>query len=95
MLKLTISCLWVCVVTLASAYTMVTIKSRQAEVAAKAEIENINYEKTRPMNVPMIANGAVQGYIVMEFSYTADLHEGTESKLPIEAFIIDEAFKTL
>lgn len=95
MMRLVISCLWVCVVTLASAYTAVVLKARQSDVSAKVEVEKINYDRTRPMNIPMIANGAVQGYVVIQFSYTADSHDGAESKQPIEAYILDEAFKTL
>jgi len=95
MMKIIISCLWICAVTLASTYAAVLFKSRQAEASANAEPEKVIYEKTKPINVPMIANGKVQGYIVAEFSFTADLEDGRPSKLPIEAFILDEAFKHL
>src|SRR5258708_3928191 len=95
MLRLVVSCLWICAVTLASAYTVIMLKARHAEAAATAEIDKVGYEKTRPINVPMIANGSVQGYVVVQFSYTAVAKEGQFSTVPIEAFILDEAFKTL
>jgi hypothetical protein len=73
----------------------VALKAHYAMVAAHPPVEKTTYEKTKPINVPMIANGAVQGYVVAEFSYTAELEEGLISKPPIEAFILDEAFKKL
>ncbi len=95
MLRLIVSCLWICVVTLASAYAMIVMKTRHAEASAHVEIDKTGYEKTRPINVPIIANGALQGYVVVEFSYTADAEQGKRSAVPIEAFILDEAFKSL
>jgi hypothetical protein len=95
MLRLVISCLWVCVVTLGSAYTMIVVKTHHAEAAANAGADNVGYEKTRPINVPMIANGSVQGYVVVQFAYTANAEDKKQANVPIEAFILDEAFKTL
>jgi hypothetical protein len=95
MLRLVISCLWVCAVTLGSAYAMVMIKTHHAEAPAHAPVDKIGYEKTRPINVPMIANGSVQGYVVAQFSYTANAEDKKQVNVPIEAFLLDEAFKTL
>jgi len=97
MLRLIISCLWVCIVTLGSTYAVIMVKARQAEAAARAatEINKIGYEKTRPISVPIIASGSVQGYVVVQFSYTSDVEDSKKSTVPIEAFILDEAFKTL
>lgn len=95
MLRLMISCLWICAVTLGSAYTVIAMKSRHAEAAVADSIDKVGYDKTRPINVPMIANGAVQGYVVVEFAYTANLDDKKHASVPIEAFILDEAFKTL
>jgi len=97
MMRLVISCLWVCIVTLGSAYAVIAVKMHQAAAAATAasEANKVGYEKTRPISVPIIANGTVQGYVVAQFSYTSDIDDGKKSTVPIEAFILDEAFKTL
>jgi hypothetical protein len=95
MARLVISCLWICAVTLASAYTMIVVKTRHAEAAANAEIDKVGYEKTRPINVPMIANGTVQGYVIAQFAYTSDTVDKKQVSVPIEAFLLDEAFKAL
>jgi hypothetical protein len=94
MLRLVISCLWVFAVTLGSAYAMIMMKSHHEE-AVHAPIDKVGYEKTRPINVPMIANGSVQGYVVAQFSYTANIEDKKKVSVPIEAFLLDEAFKTL
>jgi hypothetical protein len=95
MVRLVISCLWICAVTLASAYATIAVKTRHAEAAARAEIDKVGYEKTRAINVPMIANGAVQGYVIAQFSYTSNADDKKPVTVPIEAFLLDEAFKTL
>ncbi len=55
----------------------------------------ITSEKTRVINVPVIANGAVQGFIVAQFSYTADSRSMKKLTMSPGAFILDEAFRTL
>ncbi len=95
MLKLALSCLWICAVTLASAYTMVVTKTHHAEASVPAKNDRIGYEKTRPINVPVIGNGSVQGYVIVQLSYTVNAEDGKKANIPIEAFLLDEAFKTL
>lgn len=95
MARLVISCLWICAVTLVSAYMMIAVKMHHAEAAAQAAVDKTDYEKTRPINVPMIANGAVQGYVIAQFAYTSNTDNKNQATVPIEAFILDEAFKTL
>jgi hypothetical protein len=95
MVRLVISCLWVCAITLGAAYSMIVFKTRQAQAAAHVEVDKLRYEKARPINVPMIANGSVQGYVVAQFSYTSKTKDTAHATAPIEAFLLDEAFKTL
>jgi hypothetical protein len=95
MLKLALSCLWVCIVTLASAYTMVAVKTRHAEASVPTKLSHVGYEKTSPINVPIIANGLVAGYVIIQLSYTINAEDGKKANVPIEAFLLDEAFKTL
>jgi hypothetical protein len=95
MLKILISGLWVCAVTLGSAYLVVVMRTHHAEAAATAEVDKVGYDKTRAINVPMIANGSVQGYVIAQFSYTTNIEDSKKANVPIEAFILDEAFKAL
>ncbi len=94
-MKLVIRCLWICVVTLASAYTMVVIKTHHAEASVPSKIDRVGYEKTHPINVPIISAGKVQGYVIAQFAYTTSGDDGKKASVPIEAFLLDEAFKAL
>ena len=95
MIKLLASCMWICAVTAASAYVGNVWKVRQsAPQAAKEEHGKIEPKKTRPLNVPMIAKGVVQGYIVAQFTYTVDSAALARIAVTPESFLLDEAFKT-
>jgi hypothetical protein len=57
--------------------------------------ESIEYKKTHPIDVPMIADGAVEGYIVAQFGYTIESKNAKQPTVPPEAFLLDEAFRAL
>ena len=95
MIKLLASCIWICAVTAASAYVGTAWKLRaSAPQVAEEEHGKLEPKKTRPLNVPMIANGVVQGYIVAQFTYTADAAALAHLSVTPESFLLDEAFKT-
>ena len=47
------------------------------------------------MNVPIVKDGAVQGYVIAQFVYTVDAEAVKTMSLPPEAYLIDEAFRAL
>lgn len=95
MIKLVASCIWICFVTVAAGYGAATWKVRQTEVPVSAvKVEKLQYHKTGPLNVPMIANGAVQGYVVVQFGFT-ETAKAEHSALPPDAFLLDEAFRMI
>ena len=50
-------------------------------------------QKTRVMNVPVIKDGKIQGYVIAQFSYR--LGKKDDQKMPPEPFLMDEAFSAL
>jgi len=95
MIKLIASCVWICLVTAAAGYGAASWKVQQAEAPAPTQKpEKLLYHKTRPLNVPMIANGAVQGYVVVQFGYT-ETPKAERLGMPLEAFLLDEAFRII
>jgi len=56
---------------------------------------NIQLQKTRVINVPMIADGAVQGFIVAQFGFTIDPVALKQISVPPEVFLLDEAFRAI
>jgi hypothetical protein len=88
--------LWIAAVTLAStcaaAYMAMGHKPAGTEQTPSASLQ---LQKTRVINVPMIADGAVQGFIVAQFGFTIDPAELKQLSVPPEVFLLDEAFRAI
>ncbi|WP_158808097.1 hypothetical protein [Beijerinckia sp. L45] len=88
--------IWVLIVALGATYASAYFDSnRKAPGAELAVASVVQAEKTRVINVPMIANGAVQGFVVAQFGYTVDAAMMKKVAVSPEVFILDEAFRTL
>ena len=87
---------WVCIVTVGASLGISYWKESQAALAPRqGYAEGLLYEKTRVINVPMIADGSVQGYIVAQLVFTADAKVLRQLPVPPEAFVVDEAFRSI
>ena len=96
MIRLIASCIWVIAVTSISTYLTSTWNASVAESAPPPKNPGpLERKKTVPINVPMIANGNVEGYIVAQFAYLADAKRLQELSVPPDDFITDEAFRQL
>lgn len=96
MIKTIVSCIWICFVTVAATYAAAMWKIETGETTAKTSgSEKIEYKKTRPLNVPIIAKGVVAGYVVAQFGYTIIADNAKDLAVPPDVFLLDEAFKTL
>lgn len=93
MIKNVIAGFWVCAVTLGSCYVAVTWVIGKAPAEEQPHYEGLQYKKLPPLNIPIIAEGAVQGYVVANFVFTADSKTLREISVPPEAFIQDEVFR--
>ncbi|HET6376948.1 MAG TPA: hypothetical protein VFG05_01350 [Methylocella sp.] len=89
-------CLWLIAVTAASAYVSVSLKSRPP---ANASMQNssggLERKKVEPVNVPIISNGNVEGYIVVQIVYLADSTILRNLPFPLDDFLRAEAFQLL
>ena len=90
MIKLVLVGLWACVITLASSYGGAYFKALQSK---PAEAQKIEYKKTREFTVPKIADGAIQGYVIVELSYSEDIAAEKNINAPPEVFLLDEAYR--
>lgn len=96
MIKLLITGVWVCVVTVGASLGISYWQESRAALSPKQEyLEGLVYEKTKVINVPMIAEGSVQGYIVAQLVFTADAKILRQLPVPPEAFVVDEAFRSI
>ncbi|MES2029322.1 MAG: hypothetical protein V4477_09120 [Pseudomonadota bacterium] len=96
MMKLLITGIWACLVTVGTSFGISYWKETAAALPAKQDQpEGLVYEKTKVLNVPMIADGSVQGYIVTQIVFTADAQVLRRLPVPPEPFVVDEAFRTI
>jgi len=96
-LKLLACGAWACAVTLLSGYATLVWSVGEPGLAAAHDqgFAGLEFKKTKPINVPMIAEGEVQGYVVAQFVFTADAATLRKLAVPPDIFLLDEAFRAL
>lgn len=96
MIRLALTGIWVCAITTATSYGFAYWKAGGFNFAPKQEyLEGIEYEKTKVLNIPMIAGGSVQGYVVAQFVFTVDAKTLRQLSVPPETFVVDEAYRKI
>lgn len=96
MTKLLLTGFWVCAITVMAGYGVAYWKAGRAAATPQQEyLEGLEYEKTRVINVPRIADGSVQGYVVAQFVFTIDARTHRQLSVPPNAFVVDEAFRRI
>lgn len=87
---------WACMVTLLSSY--VSAYWAAGAPTAKPEqpyLEGLEYRKLQPINVPMILDGVVRGYVTAKLVYTADANTLRRLSVAPEVFVTNEAFNEI
>jgi hypothetical protein len=96
MIRLFLTGTWVCIITLAAAYGISQwVASGGKLIARKDYLEGLEYEKTRVINVPIVADGVIQGYISAQFVFTVDAKTVRQLTVPPDPFVVDEAFRRI
>ena len=86
--------LWVLAVALGTSYAVAVVETPGKPDAASTKAA-LEVQKTRVINVPMIAGGAVRGFIVAQFAYTVDASKAKTLGASPEVFLLDEAFRAV
>lgn len=94
-MRVLVSGLWICAVTIASCYGAVTWGGGLFAKKTEAYLEGLQYQKLAPINIPMIAEGRVQGYVIAVLVFTADARLMHTLPVPPNAFVVDEAFRQI
>jgi hypothetical protein len=95
-IKLILSGLWVCLVTLASTYAAVSWHTSKAPKAeGQKQLGGLDSVKTRMISVPIVADGTIQGYVMAQFVFTADATVMKRLSVKPDVFLLDEAFKVI
>lgn len=96
MIRLVLAGLWVCILTAGTSYAVAYWKENGSALSAKEEyLEGLQHLRTRVLSVPMVENGAVQGYIVARFAYTVEGKTLHQLAVPPEPYVVDEAFRRI
>ncbi len=85
--------LWVLIVALGTSYAVASLDSAPKTAGEARPV--LQLEKTRVINVPMIAGGAVRGFIVAQFGYTVEAAKAKALPVSPDAFLLDEAFRAI
>jgi hypothetical protein len=88
---------WVCAIMACTSYAVAHWKANGGDIMPKPQeyLDGLDYEKTPVLNIPMIADGQVQGYVVAQFVFTADAKMLRQLTVPPNSFVIDEAFRAV
>ena len=95
MIKLLAAGVWSCAVSLTASWAAASWRSQPAPAAAQAEVKDLELRKARPLNLPVVADGAVQGYVIAQFSFTIDKMATKQLPVSPEAILPDEAFRAI
>ena len=97
MIKLILAGIWICLVTLGSTYAAVSwhiAQSSKAENSQKS-LANLESVKTKMISVPVVAEGAIHGYVLAQFLFTADAAIMKKMSVKPDVFLQDEAFRII
>jgi hypothetical protein len=95
MLKLVLTGVWVCAVTLASVYFSVQMATAPAPDPDAAKKQQQEFVKGESINVPIISNDEVSGYFITKISFMMDKDKSKDLKLPLTELTTDELFTLL
>lgn len=94
MIKLLATGVWVSLVTVATVFGVLEWQKRSEVGGAEAEMR-IEEFRTKAINVPIIGEGTIQGYMVAQFVFTVDAAAMKKVSVSPEVYVLDEAFKTI
>lgn len=93
MIKLAVAAIWICAVTIGSVfYAFSAAAPRKAEQPA-AFFGGLDYVKTDITSVPLLKNGAVEGYFLARLVYTIEKSEAARLSVPAQPLMVDELYR--
>jgi hypothetical protein len=96
MIKLIATGVWICLVTLAASYVAILWHSPAApEAEADKFFGGLQSVKTNPISVPVIGGGAVQGYVLAQFTFTIKANLLRTMSVKPDVYLLDAAFRAI
>ncbi|MDE2361463.1 MAG: hypothetical protein KGM42_02200 [Hyphomicrobiales bacterium] len=87
--------LFAAIVALGSSYAAISWTKAKRDAAPAEQQVKLTQKKTRMINVPLVVNGQVQGYVMAQFGYVADEKDLAALSAPVEPILLDEAFRMI
>ncbi|MEP2705380.1 MAG: hypothetical protein ABJN98_03710 [Roseibium sp.] len=97
MIKILLAGIWMSTTMLASGYGTVQYiaSQKRLETGEEPSFVGLDYETVKPVNVPILYEGTLQGYVVAKLVFTADGDTLRKLPVPPHPFLVDEAFRVL
>ncbi len=100
MIKVVALGFWICAVTLAATWAGATFlgggdEIKEGEPGEGVLLGDLTEVEVRPVNVPMIVDGGIQGYVTARLSFTVEKETLEKLAIKPDSFIVDEAFRTI
>ncbi len=96
MIKTLLVAIWCCGALLgAHVGATYVMKMQQAKKDSPADNSAFETRKSRELSIPIIRDGAVKGYVVVQLNYVVDLEAAKKLQAPPEAFVVDETFQLI
>ena len=84
---------WACLFALGANYGAAVWLQSRANKPTPSTVTASEARKSKEINIPIIREGMVKGYVVAQFSYVVDLGIAQKIGFPPDAFVVDEAFQ--
>lgn len=94
MIKLVVTGLWVCVVTLAAVYFSIQMATAPAASADPKAVSQ-EFVKGESINVPVIGDTGISGYFITKVSYMMNKDKAKDLDVPLPALTTDALFTLL
>jgi hypothetical protein len=93
--RIVVTGLWICAITVLSSFAVVSWMPDLPKAKSEEYLEGLTYQKLKPLNIPVIADGTVQGYIMATVVFTADSHLLKGLGVTPAPFVMDESFRQI
>lgn len=94
-IKFILAAVWICAATLGAvfyAFQAAGAKSAEEAAGVPSMMGGLDYVKTDVISVPLVRDGAVEGYFLARLVYTVDPAEMGKLTVPAEALITDVVY---
>ena len=95
MIKTLLVAIWCCTALLGANFGATFVMKMQNKKDVAPENAAFETRKSRELSIPIIRDGGVKGYVVVQLNYVVDLEAAKKLQTPPEAFVVDETFQLI